>query len=119
MDLELYMVLPYAVQVRPDECSDGTVCYVAQVMELDGCESHGDTPEEALENLQEAKRLFIGSMLEDGLNPPLPAAVSAGVSVAQTTVWTVDSGDYQPIPDQPVLVSGELHDSRRRVDAPC
>lgn len=39
--------------------------------ELLGCESHGTTPDEALENLEDAKRLYIESMIEDGIEPKL------------------------------------------------
>jgi antitoxin HicB len=74
--LDQFMALPYSIQIVPGECTDGSSCYLARVMELDGCESHGDTPQEALENLEEAKRLFLMSLLEDGIEPPLPAAAT-------------------------------------------
>jgi len=103
-DLELYTALPYSIQVVPDSCSDGTQCYRARVVELDGCESHGATPEEALENIEEAKRFYIASMLEDGLKPPFPIAVVTGNSHAQTMVWKVDSGGVPEETDESVLV---------------
>ena len=46
--------------------------YLAFVAELPGCESHGDTPAEALENLEDAMALYIQSLLEDGLGLPFP-----------------------------------------------
>ena len=71
-NLDYYMSLPYSVSVTPERCTDGTPCYMARVVELDGCESHGETPEQALQRLAEAKRLFIASMLEDGITPDPP-----------------------------------------------
>ena len=72
MNLEYYLGLPYSVAVTPERCTDGSACYMARVVELPGCESHGDTPEQALRHLDEAKKLFIASMLEDGLTPEPP-----------------------------------------------
>jgi antitoxin HicB len=62
-----YMALPYTVMLRPDETD-----YVARVVELPGCSEHGDTPEEALHNLHEAKLLWITTRLESGLPIPSP-----------------------------------------------
>lgn len=70
--LEAYLGLCYSVVVTPETCTDGSKTYLARISELPGCESHGDTPEQALQHLEEAKRLFIASMLEDGVDPPLP-----------------------------------------------
>lgn len=71
-DVEHYAGLPYQEEVALEECTDGTQCYFAQVVELPGCESHGDTPQEALRNLQEAKRLFIATLLKNGVTPSQP-----------------------------------------------
>lgn len=71
-NLDYYMSLPYSVSVTPERCTDGSLCYMARVVELHGCESHGETPEQALHHLAEAKRLFIASMLEDGITPDPP-----------------------------------------------
>jgi len=55
--------------VTLNECTDGSPCYVARVIELPGCESHGTTQADALANLEDAKRLYIQSMIEDGIEP--------------------------------------------------
>lgn len=68
---QYYLTLPYQQTVTLEDCTDGTRCYVARVTELLGCESHGTTPDEALENLEDAKRLYIESMIEDGIEPKL------------------------------------------------
>jgi antitoxin HicB len=65
--LDHYMTLPYTIVLRPDETD-----FVARVDELPGCSEHGDTPEEALHNLHETKRLWITTRLESGLPIPSP-----------------------------------------------
>lgn len=63
-----YMALPYTVVLRPDE--DGDV--VARIAELPGCAAHGKTQAAALENLQEAQRLWIQDAIEAGDAVPVP-----------------------------------------------
>lgn len=70
--LDHYLSLPYLVSVTLERCTDGSVCYVARVVDLPGCESHGASPEQALQHLKEAKKLFIASMLADGVAPDPP-----------------------------------------------
>lgn len=83
--LDIYMNISYAIQVVPDQCTDGTLCYRASHPELPGCTSHGDTPEEAIENLQDARRLYIQTILEKGMNVPLPRATASVVWKVFTT----------------------------------
>ena len=82
--------LPYAIRVSPSETTDGGSCYFAHVVELEGCESHGATPPEAIENLREAMKDYIDSMLEDGLEPPEP------VGAARLLVLEVMDGSPAP-----------------------
>lgn len=81
-----YSGLPYPIQVEEDTTTGGGICYVARHPDLPGCMSHGTSLEEAIANLEEAKRLFIESMLESGLYPPPPSA-----SVKSWTVTTPES----------------------------
>lgn len=67
-----YLRLPYSRRVRPDEGTRGEPLFLAWVDELPGCESHGATSSQALEGLEDALAMYIESMLEDGLEPPLP-----------------------------------------------
>lgn len=67
-----YLQLPYTRRVAPDRGTHGEVLYLASVQELPGCESHGATAAEALENLEDAIALYIQSLLEEGLEPPVP-----------------------------------------------
>lgn len=59
---------PYARVLVPDE----TGGYVAEVLELPGCVSEGETPDEAIENLEDAMRGWLQVALEDGQRIPDP-----------------------------------------------
>ncbi len=74
-DLQHYLGLPYAVRIGPERCTDGASCHMVRVVELPGCRSQGDSPEEARANLEEAKALYLACMINDGVEPPLPATV--------------------------------------------
>ena len=67
-----YLGLPYSTSVVPDVTTDNEPCYVAYHPELEGCMSHGSTPEEALRNLGEVTELYISALLDKGLEIPLP-----------------------------------------------
>lgn len=66
-----YMELPYNYIVQPIKDESGEYFY-AKVLELDGCQSTGDTFEEAYENLKEAMEGWIEAKLEGGFEVPLP-----------------------------------------------
>ena len=66
-DLEDYLNLPYTVILR----RDGEGGYVARIDELSGLTTHGRTSQEALENLEEAKKVWIEDCLKRG--DPIPA----------------------------------------------
>lgn len=66
-----YLALKYPVTLIPD----ATGGFVVEIKDLPGCYSQGETVEEALENLEESRRLWIESMYEDGNEIPLPGAV--------------------------------------------
>ncbi len=53
--------------------SDEDRCYVAKVAELEGCMSHGDTPENALSAIQEAKALWLDMSRRHGDPIPEPS----------------------------------------------
>lgn len=67
-ELKEYLALRYTVVLRRDAEGD----FVAKVEELPGCSAHGKTRDEALENLDEAKALWIQDCLENGDPVPLP-----------------------------------------------
>ncbi len=86
--LREYMARQYNTTITPDVRSDGTPCFVAKHPELPGCMSDGDTPGEAKENLRDAKELYILSLIEDGLEVPLPQTVVVMPETATSGGWT-------------------------------
>ncbi len=72
--------LPYHRVVRGSPAEG----YVASVAELPGCLTDGDTPVEALENLQEAMAAWFESHLLHGDPIPAPAAALAVAGSALT-----------------------------------
>ncbi len=66
--LDYYLGLKYAVTVTPD-ISGG---FVAEIKDLPGCYSQGETLEEAYQNIEEARELWIESMYEDCNDIPVP-----------------------------------------------
>ena len=73
-DLAYYLDLPYPVQLS-HQTEDGDKYWLAELLDLPGCMTDGSTPDEALENLEEAKRLWIETQIEDGYEVPEPARV--------------------------------------------
>jgi antitoxin HicB len=72
-DLEYYSKLPYTLILELWDDGDGPY-YVARVAELPHCMIHGNTPQEAVEEIEEVKLDWIKSNLERGL--PIPEPVS-------------------------------------------
>jgi predicted RNase H-like HicB family nuclease len=62
----------YEVDVRPLAAELGGG-YVAEVPELPGCMSDGDTPEEALANAYDAAEAWLETARELGREVPVPA----------------------------------------------
>jgi predicted RNase H-like HicB family nuclease len=67
-DLKDYLNLDYTLVLRRDEEGD----WVATVKELEGCIADGSTPEEAIENVQSMKELWLRARLESKRPVPLP-----------------------------------------------
>ena len=70
-NINYYLSLPYNITVQEihDESGD---YYYARVLELDGCQSHGATVEEAYSNIREAMEGWIEVKLEFGDSIPEP-----------------------------------------------
>ena len=49
--------------------------------------SDGDTPRDAVRNLQDARELYIESLLDDGLDVPLPKTVVTPTTSSTTGSW--------------------------------
>jgi len=69
-----YMATSYGVDVIHEESGDAPP-YVAFIRELPGCMAQGRTPAEALEELHEARCLFIEAMLDHGVPIPAPPSI--------------------------------------------
>ena len=70
MTIDQYMKLPYKIEVIPDVDDGG---YGVCIPDLPGCLSTGETIEEAISNIEEAKREWITAAVEDGLTIPEPS----------------------------------------------
>ena len=66
--LKYYLNLKYPVTL--EEAPEGG--YFVQIEDLPGCFSQGETPEEALEMIEEARRLWMEVVYEEGMDIPLP-----------------------------------------------
>ena len=100
-EMELYLRLPYPTIVVPDETTDGVACFLAYHPDLPGCMSHGETTEEAVGSLDEARRLYLSALLKRGQMPPLPSAVTMpGNLCIDTLVWEVFPPEEEVVEEQ-------------------
>ena len=78
-DLDYYLSLPYTLVIREMNDESGRY-YYGTYLELDGCQSDGQTIEELLRNLEEAKRGWLEVKLEHGdpIPEPNPKAEFSG-----------------------------------------
>ena len=79
--IEYYMSLPYTIELQ-QHSEEG---WFVKVRELPGCTSQGDTAEEALNMIKEAKELWLEVALEDGdpIPEPRPAESYSGKFVVR------------------------------------
>ena len=66
----------YQITLQPLSASDGGG-WLAQVPELPGCMSDGETPQQALENVMDAIACWIEAAEEDGRPVPAPVGIEA------------------------------------------
>lgn len=71
MKAEEYLKLPYNIITSYIKDETGSY-YYGKVLELDGCQSTGDTIEELYDNLQEAMLGWIETKLDNGFDVPKP-----------------------------------------------
>ena len=105
-DVQITPRAPFALVVREDEATDGTTLYLAEVPDLPGCMSHGETPEEALQNLQEAIELYLKALDDAGVERP------AGKHLPMTSGTSVNGGSTVQVQVRNVVeseVTVEVH----------
>lgn len=66
-----YMKLPYNYIIKRVQDESGSYFH-ASVLELDGCQSTGETFQEAYDSLKEAMEGWLETKLESGLDVPAP-----------------------------------------------
>lgn len=71
MEINDYMKLPYTRLIQEMDDESGHYFY-GRILELDGCQSTGDTLEELYEGLNEAMEGYLEVKLENQLPIPLP-----------------------------------------------
>ena len=94
---------PYTVEIAHDETTAGEPILVVSHPELPGCLAQGTTLDEALDELEEATREYILSLLEDNLPVPGPLDFRVGTAVTtsgtQGTNWRIVESvtGFQPV----------------------
>ena len=74
MEVKDYMRLPYTRLVQEIQDESGHY-FFGRILELDGCQSTGETLEELYESLNEAMEGYLETKLEYGLPIPVPERV--------------------------------------------
>jgi antitoxin HicB len=74
---EDYLDLPYHYRLVRSETGEGEAGWFAEVEELPGCMSQGETPAEAIERVQDAMLGWISVAIEDGIEIPTPRPETA------------------------------------------
>jgi antitoxin HicB len=70
------MTYRYRITLRPLSTEEGGG-WLAEVPQLSGCMSDGETPQEAVENVMDAIACWIEAAEEDGRPVPRPASADA------------------------------------------
>ncbi len=68
-----YRASDYTIEIMPQPTTDGQMIYFASIEELPGCNSDGETPDEARGNLEDAFDLYVTTSLLDGVTLPAPS----------------------------------------------
>jgi predicted RNase H-like HicB family nuclease len=72
--LQKLVALPYKIELLPLSKEDGSG-FLAMVPLLKGCQSDGNTPDEAIHNLREAQKAWFASALKNDDPIPLPGKI--------------------------------------------
>ena len=66
--------LNYIAIVRREDRGGGAYAWVAEHPYLPGCMAHGRSPAEAIDNLAEARELYLRDFYVQGIAPPPPGS---------------------------------------------
>ena len=102
--LKDYLGLNYSTIVVPDATTDNESCYMAYHPELEGCMSHGTTPDEALQNLREVTEFYISMLLEKNLEVPLPREIGINWNIVSQIYGSETDMQVVPSVTPPVFV---------------
>jgi antitoxin HicB len=67
-NLDFYLNQYYTIELKP--YGDGS--YFARILELPGCVAEGESLEETMKNIEQAKEAWLEVALEEGEEIPLP-----------------------------------------------
>ncbi|NPA39482.1 MAG: type II toxin-antitoxin system HicB family antitoxin [Thermodesulfobacteria bacterium] len=99
--LEYYAKLPYTIEIIP--YPDGG--YFGRIKELEGCITEGDTIEEVLRMLEDAKLSWLETAIEEGIEIPLPEVIeeekecSEGL-IAKLALPSVSAFQHEKTPEK-------------------
>ena len=83
----------YTIELLRDKTTDGDYIYLAVNPELEGCMAQGETPEEAVANLEEVRVDYFEHLLEFDLPIPGPGLTetkdTAAASISRPTVKNI------------------------------
>lgn len=108
MNIMDYMAYCYAINVTPDQTTKGNTCYLASHPELPGCMSHGETPDEAIINLNEARKLYLKSLIEDNRPIPRPMSLTSIVWKEMGNIFEGELMQEGTISMQPSFIQSEF-----------
>ena len=77
-NLDYYMKLPYTVLIKQTRNQDGSLSYIARILELPHVLGDGETSQEALDCLNTHMAMAIQAYLKDGLPVPEPQSKYSG-----------------------------------------
>ena len=96
-NLDFYMKKSFPYVVFQDSYGDGNTCYVAMHPDLDGCMSHGDTIDQAISSLEDARAEYLKALIETKQEIPEPSeigSVTTSFSTIPTDIISFNSEPY-------------------------
>jgi len=83
----------YTTELLRDKTTDGDYIYIAVNPELEGCMAQGETPEDAVANLEEVRIDYFEHLLEFNLPIPSPGLTetkdTAAASISKPTIQNI------------------------------